>query len=168
MIKQKTWIVGGSIVLLALGGGAIYAHKRKKKKEQQDEGYQKFRDQLEHREEPEKIKRAVLQQAFDPDYWKSVSSRLGHSLISAANAKKLAQKIKAAWNAGIFWDDLEEKVYEAFENTKLKTYADVSRMADAYRSKEVAGEELWGHLKYKLSEDEFAKVKSIVIQKKPL
>lgn len=134
---------------------------RKKKAEKQDEEHSKFREELENTEEPEKIERAALQQAFDPDYWQSVQ----HAVISQSKANGLAKKIEEAWNGGTFWDDLEDEVYDAFRDTSLKTFADVSRVSDEYKKKEIAGKDLWKHLEYKLSDSEFATVKGIVIKK---
>jgi len=163
-MNMKTKIGLGMIATISII--AAIAAYRKRKAEKQDAAYEKFSEKLENTEEPEKIERAALQQAFDPNYWKSVVSRTGiHKLISAGDAKTLAKKIEAAWNGGTFWDDLEEEVYDAFNNTKLKTFADVSRVADAYKEKEVAAQDLWKHLEYKLSDSEFATVKGIVIKK---
>ena len=85
-------------------------------------------------------------------------------VIDEKTALEIAKQIAAAWNAGSFWDDLEEEVYRAFEDHRLKTFADVSRVAAAYKSKSIANKDLWSHLKDKLSADEFSKVKSIVIK----
>lgn len=147
----------GTISIIAI----IVRAYRKKKAEKQDAAHKEFSQQLENQEEPEKIERAALQQAFDPEYWKTVQ----HQIISQSKAKSLAKKIEEAWNGGTFWDDLEEEVYDAFKDNTLKTFADVSRVANAYMDEDVAGKDLWKHLEYKLSDSEFAIVKGIVIKK---
>jgi membrane-bound lytic murein transglycosylase B len=137
------------------------AKKRQKKK---DAAFNRFRTELENTTEPENINEAVLNQAFNPTFWKEALTQ-GKQLISEKTAIEIAKQIAEAWNAGSFWDDLEEEVYRAFEDHRLKTFSDVSKVADAYRSKAVLSKDLWKHLNSKLSRSEFAKVKSIVVKK---
>lgn len=160
-------IIGGSVLVALTITGFIVKAQIKKKEEKQDNDFGDFQTKLENTSEPEKIDRAVLQQAFSTSYWKEAVKKRGenHSIISAAVATELAKQIYEAWNAGSFWDDLEEEVYRAFEDHRLKTFADVSRVAEAYKTKAVANKDLWIHLKDKLSDTEFSKVKAIVIKK---
>jgi len=139
----------------------LVAQKKQKKK---DASFNQFRTDLENISEPEKIDEAVLSRAFNPSFWKEAKTK-GITIISEKTAIEIAKQIAEAWNAGSFWDDLEEEVYRAFEDHRLKTFSDVSRVADAYRSKEVISKDLWNHLTSKLSSSEFAKVKKIVIKK---
>jgi len=159
--KVKVGLAAASMIATISIIAMIVKAYRKRKADKQNEAHSSFREQLENTAEPEKIERAALQQAFDPDFWRTVQ----HGVISKSKANTLAKKIEAAWNGGTFWDDLEEQVYEAFNDALIKTFADVSRVAEEYKQKEVAGKDLWNHLEYKLSDSEFAKVKAIVIKK---
>lgn len=146
--------------------GLIIRNVIKKKKKSQDAAFKKFITSLENTTEPEKIDQAVISRAFSTSYWREVVAKKGSgAVITELVAIELAKKIAAAWNGGFFWDDLEDEVYRAFEDHRLKTFGDVSRVADAYGSDKVLGRDLWQHLEYKLSDSEFAKVKSIVIKK---
>lgn len=161
--KHKVILTGLSLFTVIGIGIMVY---RKKKQNQKNADYLKFSTQLQNNQEPEKINRADLQQAFNTNYWKTVSSN-GRTkpVISSTRAKEIAKRIYGAWNAGSFWDDLEQEVYLAFEDQHLQSFADVSRVAYEYTQKSIAGKDLWKHLAYKLSESEFAKVKGIVAKK---
>ncbi len=150
----------GALVSIGLIVKTISKRNQKKK----DAAFNSFRTELQNTTEPEKINHAVLNQAFNPNYWKEAKAK-GRSVIDEKTAIEIAKQIAAAWNAGFLWDDLEEEVYRALEDHRLKTFSDVSRVADAYRSKVVLQKDLWKHLKDKLSSREFAKVKNIVIKK---
>jgi len=143
---------------LLVAGGITFHIRAKNKRKKQDENFKRFFQKLTNAKEPESIERADLQKAFDPEYWKEYTGSV--SLISDAKAKELAVQIYEAWNAGTLWDDLEEEVYEAFQSRFLKSYADVSKVAEAYDT--VAGRDLWDHLEDKLSDQEMAEVKRIV------
>ncbi len=150
----------GLIGILSLTG-IIVGVQRKKSKEKKDQAFGKFIGDLESSTEPEKINEAVLNKAFNPTYWQE-ASKTG-SVIAEKVAIEIAKQIASAWNAGSFWDDLEEEVYRAFEDHRLKTFGDVSRVSHAYKSK--MNKDLWKHLSAKLSSEEFARVKNIVIKK---
>jgi len=148
--------------VISISGIVIGVH-RKRTKEKKDQAFGKFIEELESAKEPEKINEAVLNKAFNPTYWQEASQK--GTVISEKVALEIAHRIAAAWNAGSFWDDLEEEVYRAFEDHRLKTFRDVSRVSHVYQSEKVLGKDLWKHLISKLSSEEFAKVKSIVIKK---
>jgi len=153
----------GLVGLLTAVGFTVKLY-REKLKEKKDQAFNEFRTSLENTTEPEKIDKAVLSSAFNPNFWKEIAAK-GTAVIPEKTAIEISKQIAGAWNAGSFWDDLEEEVYRAFEDHRLKTFADVSRVADAYRSKKVLGIDLWKHLNSKLSSSEFAKVKNIVVKK---
>lgn len=161
-MDKKIIIGGGAAIGLLVIGSVLLATRKKKKQERTNSDFSDFKAKLTNVKEPEKINRAVLQQAFDPEYWKEAR---GSAIVSQSKANELANAIYDAWDSGWFWDDDEDAVYQAFEDQSLTSFADVSRVADAYRSDSVAGKDLWKHLEYKLSEDEFAQVKGIVSQK---
>ena len=161
---EKKMLYGIGAIGLLTGVGLIVNAVIKKKNAKKNESFNKFRTELENTTEPEKINEAVLNKAFNPNFWKEISSQ-GKAVIDENTALEIAKKIAAAWNAGTFWDDLEEEVYRAFEDHRLKTFGDLSRVAHAYQSKEVIGKDLWKHLNSKLSTSEFAKVKNIVAKK---
>jgi uncharacterized protein YdbL (DUF1318 family) len=152
-----------SIIAILSITGIVVTVQRKRAKEKKDRAFGKFIGDLESSTEPEKINEAVLNKAFNPTYWQQASKN--GSVISEKVAIEIAKQIEAAWNAGSFWDDLEEEVYRAFEDHRLKTFSDVSRVSNAYQSKSIANKDLWKHLSAKLSSEEFAKVKNIVIKK---
>lgn len=157
-IQQAALYLGGGALIIGI---AVYLVRRKTdKKEEKGEA---FIQELEQAIEPEKIKKALLSEAFSPDYWKSVSNQ--KALIPQKGAFELAKKIDDAWG-GWFWDDDEDQVYGAFEDHRLKSYADVSKVTDQYRSEEIGGGDLWEDLNDKLSDSELARVKKIVIDKK--
>ncbi len=163
-METKHFAFIGVTSLLLISGIALMSRKQKKKKEAASES---FTDELERNIEPSKIDSALLSEAFSPTYWKSDKSKQSNAkpIISKEIALEIAKQIYGAWDAGLFWDDLEDEVYRAFSDYRLKTFADVSRVANEYGSKEVAGKDLWKHLNSKLSSSEFAQVKKIVIQK---
>lgn len=161
---NKKVIIGLSLLgLLTVTGISVKVY-RKKQQEKKDKSFNQFRTTLENTTEPEKIEKAVLSSAFNPNYWKELTAK-GKQVISESVAVEIAQQIAGAWNAGTFWDDLEDEVYRAFEDHRLKTFGDVSRVADAYRSSKVLSKDLWKHLMAKLSTQEFATVKNIVVKK---
>lgn len=160
---KKEAIYGIGIIGVLSITGIIVAVQRKRSKEEKDEAFGKFIIDLESSTEPEKINEAVLNKAFNPTYWQEASKK--GAVISEGVAIEIAKQIAAAWNAGSFWDDLEEEVYRAFEDHRLKTFGDVSRVSNAYQSKNVMNKDLWKHLTDKLSSEEFATVKNIVIKK---
>lgn len=160
---KKEAIYGIGIIGVLSITGIIVAVQRKRSKEEKDEAFGKFIIDLESSTEPEKINEAVLNKAFNPTYWQEASKK--GAVISEGVAIEIAKQISAAWNAGSFWDDLEEEVYRAFEDHRLKSFGDVSRVSNAYQSKNVMNKDLWKHLTDKLSSEEFATVKNIVIKK---
>lgn len=160
---KKEAIYGIGIIGVLSITGIIVAVQRKRSKEEKDEAFGKFITDLESSTEPEKINEAVLNKAFNPTYWQEASKK--GAVISEGVAIEIAKQISAAWNAGSFWDDLEEEVYRAFEDHRLKSFGDVSRVSNAYQSKNVMNKDLWKHLTDKLSSEEFATVKNIVIKK---
>ena len=160
---KKEAIYGIGIIGVLSITGIIVAVQRKRSKEEKDEAFGKFIIDLESSTEPEKINEAVLNKAFNPTYWQEASKK--GAVISEGVAIEIAKQIAEAWNAGSFWDDLEEEVYRAFEDHRLKSFGDVSRVSNAYQSKNVMNKDLWKHLTDKLSSEEFAKVKNIVIKK---
>tara|TARA_R110000868_G_scaffold250694_3_gene507432 strand:+ start:995 stop:1486 length:492 start_codon:yes stop_codon:yes gene_type:complete len=161
-MKRATLYSIGIIGTLSVAGILVSVF-RKKAKEKKDQAFGKFIGDLESSTEPEKINEAVLNKAFNPTYWQEFSKK--RAVISEKVAIEIAKQIAAAWNAGSFWDDLEEEVYRAFEDHRLKTFGDVSRVSFVYQSKSIANVDLWKHLSAKLSKKEFAKVKNIVIKK---
>lgn len=161
---DKKLIYGlGLLGLLSAVGITVKVYK-KKQQAKKDKAFNQFRTNLENSTEPEKINKAVLSSAFNPNFWKEITAK-GKSVIEEKTAIEIAKQIAAAWNAGSFWDDLEEEVYRAFEDHRLKTFGDVSRVAHAYQSSKVESKDLWKHLNSKLSTQEFAKVKNIVVKK---
>lgn len=161
---NKNIIYGlGLIGALTTIGFTVKAIK-KKQTEKKEAAFNQFRTELENTTEPEKINEAVISRAFNPNYWKEVLA-MGKAVINKKAALEIAKQIAGAWNAGSFWDDLEEEVYRAFEDHRLKTFADVSRVAHAYQTKAVLSKDLWKHLIAKLSSSEFAEVKNIVVKK---
>lgn len=157
-IQQAAFILGGAAILIGISVAIVRNKKKKKEKEGQE-----FIEELEQAIEPEKIEKNLLSEAFSPDYWRSVSNQ--KALISQKEAFELAKKIDDAWG-GWFWDDDEDQVYGAFQDHRLKTYADVSKVTDQYKNGGVNGGDLWEDLNDKLSDSELARVKKIVIDKK--
>lgn len=95
----------------------------------------------------EAIKKADIDSAFNPDYWK-IAPRPKLIFGASPTAATVAKEINSAF--GYFNDD-EERIYAAVKRARTKTM--FSQVVSAYRDLYKA--DLYNTLKSKLSENEF-------------
>lgn len=94
----------------------------------------------------------------DASQWAKHFEKKKIKKLSTAKAYVFATAINSSWGS---WNDDEAKVYRTF--TKIKTKADVSRVATVYEAS--YQESLKDALKRKLDADEVKKVEAIISQK---